>query len=63
MVWVTGQLIKTGHMTDYGVVPVLGCTVRVSVAEVVTNAWLVSLSFKQLINNYDVVDYVTEIYF
>jgi len=39
----TGQIPKTARLTDFGVVPVFGCAVKVSVAEVVTNAWLVRL--------------------
>jgi len=41
-----GDVVRTSRMTDYGVVPVFGCTVKVSVAEVVTNAWLVSTCVK-----------------
>ena len=38
---VAGQVMKTARLTDFGVVPVFGCTVKVSVAEVVTSAWVV----------------------
>ena len=37
----SGHVVKKASLTDYGVVPVFGCTVKVSVSEVVTNAWLV----------------------
>ena len=39
---VVGKLPKKARMTDFGVVPVFGCSLKVSVSEVVTNAWLVS---------------------
>jgi len=39
---VTGRVLKSSAgLADYGVVPVFGCAVKVSVTEVVTNAWLV----------------------
>jgi len=40
--------MKKASLTDYGVVPVFGCAVKVSVTEVVTNAWLVRFSVKDL---------------
>jgi len=38
-----GEVLKTARLTDFGVVPVFGSNVKVSVAEIVTNAWLVSV--------------------
>jgi hypothetical protein len=32
---------RTHQIIDYAVVPVFGCEVRVTVNEIVTNAWLV----------------------
>ena len=55
--------MKKAQITDYGVVPVFGCTVKVSVTEVVTNAWLVCFPVKDLfesVDNDNVIDFIEE---
>jgi len=44
---------RTHQIIDYAVVPVFGCEVKVTVNEIVTNAWLVSIFNLYVLKVYD----------